>query len=152
MAALRKYDKISMQIPFYREFHVFKEASSKLKEELELVSATFFAGFFDRNYEIFKNHFDKIFWNRRKLTLPDCVCFLSYSLKDISCFMLRYLTTSQTLRFWNSKIWISQERIGSLMKWNQRHVFLVSKVFSFRLKTHLQKYIGHNQSVFKYFE
>ena len=53
MAALRKYDKISMQIPFYREFHVFKEASSKLKEELELVSATFFAGFFDRNYEIF---------------------------------------------------------------------------------------------------
>ena len=53
MAALRKYVKISMQIPFYRGVHVFKEASSKLKKELELVSATLFAEFFDRNYEIF---------------------------------------------------------------------------------------------------
>ena len=85
MAALRKYVKISMQIPFYRGVHVFKEASSKLKKELELVSATLFAEFLTEIMKFFKINLIKSFEIWRKLTLPDCVCFLSYSVKDISC-------------------------------------------------------------------
>ena len=64
--------------------------------------------------QILQNFFMKFFfcnmtWPSR-VSLTDCVYFQSYSVKCISCFMLRHLMTSWNLKMLNSKIWFSLER------------------------------------------
>ena len=61
-----------------------------------------------------------------KISSPNYVYFLSYSLKCVSCFMLRYLMTSWHLNIWKVIIWISQEW-KELLKWNKKKFFFFQK-------------------------
>ena len=84
------------------------------------------------------------FMNRVRL-LP------KYSVKCISCFMLRCLMRSWNLKIWNSKIWFSPER-KELLKWNKKHLTgdkkhltggkKVWQVLSFRLKKQTSKNVA----------
>ena len=56
--------------------------------------------------------------------------FSSYSVKCVSCFMIRHLMTSWHLNTWKVKIWLSQEW-KELSKWSFLF-FQVSQVLSFR--------------------
>ena len=61
------------------------------------------------------------------------LCLLSkssYSVKYISCFMLRHFMTPWHLNIWKVKIWLSQEQ-KELLKWKSQTFYLVSQVFSF---------------------
>ena len=67
-------------------------------------SHTFFIEFF-----IFYLFFCNI-TKTAQISLPDFAYFLSYSVKSVSCFTLRYLMTSKNLNIWKVKFWLSQER------------------------------------------
>ena len=60
-----------------------------------------------------------------------CVYFPSYSLKWVSCFMLKQLMTSWYLNIWKFKIWLSQEW-KELSKWKKKFFLLVSQFLSFK--------------------
>ena len=60
-----------------------------------------------------------------------CVYFPSYSLKWVSCFMLKQLMMSWYLNIWKFKIWLSQEW-KELSKWKKNFFLLVSQVLSFK--------------------
>ena len=86
----------------------FTEHYLKIKKGLELVS---------RSHKLAKFHYQTVY-------------FPSYSIKCVSCFMLKHLMMPWHLNIWKFKIWLSQEW-QELLKWN-KIFFLVSKVLSFR--------------------
>ena len=67
---------------------LFIEDSVKIKKDLELFSRPYFAqNSFIKNFTLNVTCTDQI-------SLPECVYFLSYSIKCVLCFMLRRLMTS----------------------------------------------------------
>ena len=62
----------------------------------------------------------------------------SYSVKCVSCFMLRHLMTSWHLNIWKLKIWLSQ-KLKELSKWNKKHFSLLHKCSHLDLKDTLAK-------------
>ena len=67
------------------------------------------------------SHFflQRIFWPTGQISLTGFVYFPSYSVKCVSCFMLRYLMTLWQLNISKINIWLSQER-KELSKWNKK--------------------------------
>ena len=55
-----------------------------------------------------------------------CIYFPSYSVRCVSCFILRHLMTSWHLTIWKVKIWLSQEG-NELSKWDKKLFFLFHK-------------------------
>ena len=107
----------------------------KIKKGLELVSRPHFP----QNFMIKKLSCNVI--QTGQIFLPGCICFPSYSVKCISCFMLRHLMTSWDLNIWTFKIWLSLER-KKLSKWNKEHFFLVSQVLSLRYTKQTSKNVA----------
>ena len=72
---------------------------------------------------VYVKPFDEIIFLTYDINWPnfikDCIYFPGYSVKCISCFMLRYLMTLWKLKIYNSKIWFSWEW-KELFKWNEK--------------------------------
>ena len=60
------------------------------------------------------------------MSLPGYVCFSTYSIKCVLCFMLRHLMMPWYLNIWKFTIWLSQEQ-KELAKWNKKYFSLFHK-------------------------
>ena len=63
--------------------------------------------------------------------------FLSYSVKCISCFMLRHWMTS-----WNLNVWNTKREPKKLLKWNQKHFPKFHKCSPWDLKKKTRKNVA----------
>ena len=97
--------------------NIFKCLSSR--ESLKSFQATFFIEFFDKRFSFVILHVLTEIYQ----VIQD---FSSYSVKCVSCSMLRHLKTSWHLNTWKVKIWLSREQ-KELWKWNKKHFFFFHK-------------------------
>ena len=73
-----------------------------------------------------------------QISLTDCAYFPSYSVKCISCFILRNLMMPWNFNLQNTKTWFSWEW-KELLKWNKKHLSKVYKCSLLDLKNKLAK-------------